>query len=414
MHDSSSQLDQTEILMRNAEKAPLLSENADETAEKLRLPDSKGVTKNPVLGDNKLKLGLFCTNGHGAALTLAPGGHDMSWDLSLRTAIAADEAGLEAVVPYARWKAYASNSPGHKTGTVFDPFAWAAGLASVTRNIGIFATSHAPSLHPIVAAKQAATIDHISGGRFSLNVVGGWNRPELEMFGAPMREHDERYDYLGEWLTVLRRLWTENEEFDHHGAFFDIEGGTSSPKPLQRSIPIMNAAGSPRGMRFAAEHADLCFVVVRSEDPAEISQQVESYKSMAREQFGRDVRVWTHSVVVQRDTDAAAESELHRFSIEYEDAESVDAWLQLMEVNSQLLPPEVAAAMRQRFAAGAGGFPLVGTSETIAQRLEMLNNAGIDGVLLTWLDYDTGLASFTQDVLPKLEKAGLRAPVNRD
>ncbi len=45
---------------------------------------------------------------------------------------------------------------------------------------------------------------------------GGWNRPELEMFGAEMREHDERYEYLGEWLTVIRRLWTENEEFDHH------------------------------------------------------------------------------------------------------------------------------------------------------------------------------------------------------
>ena len=322
----------------------------------------------------------------------------------------ADEAGLEAVVPYARWKAYAPNRPGHKTGTVFDPFAWAAGLASVTRNIGIFATSHAPSLHPIVAAKQAATIDHISDGRFALNVVGGWNRPELEMFGAPMREHDERYDHLAEWLTVLRRLWTDHEEFDHHGTFFDIVGGTSTPKPLQNAIPIMNAAGSPRGMRFAAEHADLCFVIVQSEDPEVIRQQVETYKSTAREQFGRDVRVWTTSVVVQRDTDAAAEAELHRFSVEYEDVESVDAWLHLMEVNSQLLPPEVAAAMRQRFAAGAGGFPLVGTAETIAQRLEMLSDAGIDGVLLTWLDYDAGLASFTGDVLPKLEEAGVRKP----
>lgn len=287
-------------------------------------------------------------------------------------------------------------------------------MASVTRNISIFATSHAPSLHPIVAAKQAATIDHISGGRFALNVVGGWNRPELEMFGAEMREHDERYEYLGEWLTVIRRLWTENEEFDHHGTFFNVVGGTSSPKPLQNSIPIMNAAGSPRGMRFAAEHADLCFVIVHSEDPEEIRKQVDSYKSAAREQFGREIRVWTHSVVVQEETDAAAEAELRRFSVEYEDAESVDAWLQLMEVNSQMLPPEVAAEMRQRFAAGAGGFPpLVGTSETIAQRLEMLSDAGIDGVLLTWLDYDAGLSNFTGDVLPRLEKAGLRAPNTR-
>ncbi|MFC9833636.1 LLM class flavin-dependent oxidoreductase [Rhodococcus sp. NPDC127530] len=378
------------------------------TSSKTKQPTSEVASVNPLFGDNKLKLGLFCTNGHGATQTLAPDAPDISWDLSRRTAIAADEAGFEAIVPYARWKAYAENSPGHKNGTVFDPFAWAAGIASITRNIGIFATSHAPTLHPIVAAKQAATIDHISGGRFALNVVGGWNRPELEMFGAPMREHDGRYEYLAEWLTVLRRLWTEDAEFDHHGEFFDIERGTSTPKPLQRAVPIMNAAGSPRGMRFAAEHADFCFVIVQSEDPEEIRQQVEEYKSTAREMFGRDVRIWTHTVVVQQDTDAAAEAELHRFSVEYEDVESVDAWLRLLEVNSQLLPPDVAASMRQRFAAGAGGFPLVGTSETIAQRLEMLSNAGIDGVLLTWLNYDTGLASFVRDVLPKLEAVGLR------
>ncbi|MER7302723.1 LLM class flavin-dependent oxidoreductase [Nocardioides sp. NPDC127514] len=365
---------------------------------------------NPIFGDNTLKLGLFCTNGHGASLTMAPEAHEMSWDFSLRIAKAADAAGLEAIVPYARWKAYADNRPGHKTGTVLDPFAWAAGLASVTSNIGIFATSHAPSMHPIVAAKQSATIDHISGGRFSLNVVGGWNRAELEMFGAPMREHDERYDHLAEWLTVLRRLWTEETEFDHHGNFFDVVGGTSSPKPLQAQVPIMNAAGSPRGMDFAAEHADLCFVVVGSEDPKEIAHQVEAYKAAAHDRFGRAVRVWTHSVVVQRDTDSAAQDELHRFSVEYEDTESVEAWLRLLQVNSQMMPPEAYAAMRQRFAASAGGFPLVGTEETIAQRLEMLSNAGIDGVLLTWLNYDEGLASFSRDVLPRLEQRGLRAP----
>lgn len=365
---------------------------------------------NPLFSDNALKLGLFCTNGHGAAITLAPESHDVSWDFSLRTAIAADKVGFEAVVPYARWKAYAENRPGHKTGTVFDPFTFAAGIAAVTERIGVLATSHAPTLHPIVAAKQAATVDHISGGRFALNVVGGWNRPELEMFGAPMREHDERYDYLAEWLHVLQRLWTETGEFDHHGPFFDVVGGTSSPKPLQSRIPIMNAGGSPRGMRFAAEHADLCFVILHSEDEAEIREQVEGYKAMARDEFGREVQVWTHTVVVQADTDAEAEAELRRFSVEYEDVESIEAWLRVQGANTQLMPAEDLARMRQRFAAGAGGFPLIGTPDTIAQRMEMLSTAGISGALLTWLDYDIGIASFSQDVLPRLEKAGLRAP----
>ncbi|MDL5158258.1 LLM class flavin-dependent oxidoreductase [Actinomycetospora termitidis] len=366
---------------------------------------------NPLFNDNALKLGLFCTNGTGASQTLVPEAPDTSWARSLRTARAADRAGLEAVVPFARWKGYPEGRPEHRSGRVLEPFTWAAGIAAATENIGVFATSHAPTLHPIVAAKQAATVDHISGGRFALNVVGGWNRPELEMFGAPMREHDERYDHLAEWLEVIRRLWAETDEFDFHGRFFDVVGGVSQPKPVQPTIPIMNAGGSPRGMRFAAEHADLCFVIVQAEDEAGIRRQVESYQEMAREQFGREVRLWTHTVVVQRDTQAEAEAYLQRFSAEFEDVESVDAWMRLQGANTQLMPPEVMAMMRQRFAAGAGGFPLVGTAERIAERLEMLSAAGIEGALLTWVDYDAGLDAFTHEVLPRLERAGLRAPV---
>jgi dimethylsulfone monooxygenase len=369
---------------------------------------------NPLFNDNTLKLGLFCTNGTGASQTLVPEAPDMSWDMSLRTARAADRAGLEAVVPFARWKGYPEGRPEHRSGRVMEPFTWAAGIAAATERIGVFATSHAPTLHPIVAAKQAATVDHISGGRFALNVVGGWNRPELEMFGAPLREHDERYDHLAEWLEVVRRLWAETEEFDLHGRFFDVVGGVSQPKPVQPTIPIMNAGGSPRGMRFAAEHADLCFVIVHSEDEDAIRRQVQGYQQMAREEFGREVRLWTHTVVVQRDTQAEADAALRRFSSELEDTESVDAWMRLQGANTQVVPPEVMAAMRQRFAAGAGGFPLVGTAERISERLEMLSAAGIDGALLTWVDYDAGLDAFTADVLPRLERAGLRRPVAAD
>ncbi|GJF07533.1 LLM class flavin-dependent oxidoreductase [Pseudonocardia sp. D17] len=366
---------------------------------------------NPLVeSTNALKLGLFCTNGTGASQTLAPERHTSpSWERSVRTAQAAEAAGFETVVPFARWKGYPENRPEHSSGMVMDPFTWAAGIAASTQRIGVLATSHAPTLHPIVAAKQAATIDLISGGRFALNVVGGWNRPELEMFGAPLREHDERYDHLQEWLTVLRRLWTETEEFDFHGRFFDVLGGVSQPKPVQTRVPIMNAGGSPRGMRFAAEHADLCFVIVQSEDEAAIRAQVEGYKQMARREFGREVQVWTHTVVVQRDTDAEAAAYLRRVSVEQEDTESVDAWMRLQGAEAQLMPPEVLAIMRQRMAAGAGGFPLAGTPDTIAERLETLSAAGIDGALLTWIDYDSGLADFIRDVLPLLVKAGIRA-----
>jgi alkanesulfonate monooxygenase SsuD/methylene tetrahydromethanopterin reductase-like flavin-dependent oxidoreductase (luciferase family) len=366
---------------------------------------------NPVFNNNRLKLGIFCTNSRGASLTLAPEAHTTSWDLSLRTALAADRAGYEAVVPFARWKGYPSEQPEHYSGSVFEPMTFAAAIAQATDHIGVFATAHAPTVHPIVAAKQSATVDAISGGRFALNVVAGWNKPELDMFGSEMREHEGRYSQLAEWLDVLRLLWTEQKEFDYDGDFYRLRGAVSTPKPLQKPMPpIMNAGGSAAGARFAAKNADLCFVLVRSEDEAHIKAQVDQYKNQARDEFGRDVKVWVHSFVVQRDSQAEADEYLHRFAVEYEDRASVEAWIATAGANSQALSIEARRQQRLRLAAGAGGYPLVGTAEKICRELEKLSRAGVDGVLLTWVDYDEGISRFNESVLPGLEAAGLRDP----
>ena len=109
----------------------------------------------------------------------------------------ADAMGLELFVPVARWRGYGGST--NYASASFDTFCWAAGLAMATRNAFIFSTCHVPTLHPIVAAKQLTTIDHISGGRAGINTVGGWFRPELEMFGRPLLEHDRRYDLAEEW-----------------------------------------------------------------------------------------------------------------------------------------------------------------------------------------------------------------------
>src|SRR5439155_8605987 len=74
------------------------------------------------------------------------------------------------------------------------------------------------------------------------------------------------------------------------------------------------------------------------------------------------------------------------------------------------LPQEVRELMRRQMVLGSGGFPLIGSAETIAGRLAMLSAAGIDGVLLTWLDYAAGLRRFTAEILPLLEERELRAP----
>jgi len=110
----------------------------------------------------------------------------------------------------------------------------------------VFGTVHAPLIHPIVAAKQCATVDLISEGRFGLNMVAGWNSDEFSMFGTKQLEHDTRYEYAREWVEIIRELWTREGEFDYHGAFFDLEKLYAEPKPYGGSRPaIMNAGASP-------------------------------------------------------------------------------------------------------------------------------------------------------------------------
>lgn len=365
---------------------------------------------NPIFNANRLKLGIFGTNGKGGAQTLVPELYRPTWEASVKTAQMADAAGFEAIVAYARWKGYIPGRPDHVSGYVLDPFTWCAGIAQATQYSAIFATSHAPTVHPITCAKQCATIDIISGGRFGLNVVGGWNKHELEMFGAPLKEHDARYDHLGEWLQVMERMWTETEEFDFEGEFYRVQRGASLPKPVQHPRPpIMNAGGSPRGMRFACEHADMAFVILRSDDMTACKAQIDEYKETARG-FGREVQVWTYCPVVQRATQAEAEDYLNYYAVEMEDGPSLDAWSAGLGAQTQILPPEQVAEFRKRFAAGAGGNMLVGTAERIADQLEAFSEAGLDGVLCTWVDFEDGLQRFTAELMPELERRGLREP----
>jgi FMNH2-dependent dimethyl sulfone monooxygenase len=366
---------------------------------------------NPLFGANRLKIGIFGTNGKGSAHTLVPEAFKPSWDNVLNTARIADDAGYEAIVAYARWKGYIQGRVSHPAGIILDPFTYAAGVAQATSHAAIFATSHAPTIHPIAAAKQCATIDIISNGRLVLNVVAGWNKPELEMFGAPLKEHTERYEHLAEWLQIIERLWSEDEEFDHEGKFFKIIKGMSMPKPLQLPRPpIMSAGGSDTGRRFACQHADICFLLLHSEDPKEWEQQISAYKKFAREEFGRSVQVWTYAPVVQRDTMKEAQDYLHYYAVENQDKDSVDGWIAGNAATAKGMSPETLQNLRTHFAAGGGGNQLVGTADHIAEKLHQLSDAGLDGILFTWVDFMDGLQRFNRDIMPMLEMRGLRAP----
>src|ERR1700734_2343131 len=157
---------------------------------------------NPLFNDRKLKLGTFCTNlSGGCAITTMPGTLEVTWPNTVRLAQIADEMEFEALVPVGRWKGFGGET--NFNGPGFECFSWAAGMAGATKYSSVFATSHVPTIHPCMAAKQAGTVDHISNGRFALNIVCGWHKTEIEMFGVPMLDHDVRYDMAEEWLDIV-------------------------------------------------------------------------------------------------------------------------------------------------------------------------------------------------------------------
>lgn len=236
-------------------------------------------------------------------------------------------------------------------------------------------------------------MDAISGGRLGLTVVAGWNRPELEMFGAPFNEHDERYQRLDEWLGIVRRIWTEDEEFEFEGEFFRVLAGSSRPRPLQRPHPpIMIAGSSGVGRDFALRNPTMCFLSLTSSDSQEWKAQVDAYKTAAREEHGREIKVWVMATIVQRDAPADAEGVPTAFRGRpgrrrvgrRMDGGALD--------HSEGISTDALETLRLRAAAGAGGSILCGDADGITDRLATLSAAGIDGVLTGYVDSRTACA----------------------
>jgi dimethylsulfone monooxygenase len=266
----------------------------------------------------------------------------------------------------------------------------------------------------MLVAKESATIDAICGGRFALNIVGGWNRREFDMFGIDLLPHDERYVYLEEWLQILRRLWTERAEFDYESKNFRMKKAISRPQPLQPGgVPIMNAALSPVGMKFSAKHSDIGLISPHGDKPEDWRDQVAAYKRMAREEFGREIQLWTNCAVTQRDTQKEAEDYLRRYSEEFLDLEVMDSLMQTISKENNLpMDSPRLAFMRHRMAVGAGP-AIVGDAQSVAEQLAAISAVGIDGVILTWVDYVDGVDRFNRQVLPLLEQMGLRKPFKK-
>jgi dimethylsulfone monooxygenase len=356
---------------------------------------------------NRFALGLFGFNcSGGLAMTKAPERWDASWDNNVMAAKLAEAAGLEFVLPIARWHGYRGETDSE--GTSFETLSWASGLLDATRELAVFGTVHVSLINPVFAAKQAVTASHIGKGRFGLNVVSGWNEGEYDMFGVKLLDHDERYAYTEEWVAIVRRLWTDADPFDFTGRYFDLKGVIGKPKPYGDAHPLLMSAGSSRAGRvFATRHADCLFMSTLHVE--KLAGEIAALRAMAG---GRVVRFYTSGHIVSRPTQKEAE-EYYRYVVhemgDWEAAEHIIA----IRVQGQSHPPEMLRQLVERLIGGVGTFPMVGSFDGVTAQMKQMSDAGLSGLAFGLVNYIDEFPFVRDELLPRLERLGLRQPAQR-
>jgi alkanesulfonate monooxygenase SsuD/methylene tetrahydromethanopterin reductase-like flavin-dependent oxidoreductase (luciferase family) len=357
---------------------------------------------------NTLKIGVFGANcSSSRTATTVPERWSASWPDCLALARMADAAGIDFMLPIGRW--YGGVTDFH--GTTLETVTWACGLLASTERITVFGTVHAPLFHPLIAAKEFVTADHIGEGRFGLNIVAGWKEGEFEMFGVAQRDHEARYAFADEWVSVVKRAWSEPADFDFAGQFFQLRGIRAKPKPFGDSRPIiMNAGSSGTGQDFALRNCDAFFTATMASRASldGTAKKVDEVKREAQ-RLGKDIDVYTIGQVICRPTQQEAEAYHRHANIEHADWGAIERMMALRGITPQNTKPEEYAAKRQFFASNSvGGYPFVGTPDKIADELANVSRAGVRGIAVSFVNYLDELPYFCAEVLPRLARMGLR------
>jgi FMNH2-dependent dimethyl sulfone monooxygenase len=370
------------------------------------------IDRNPGLfGGNRFKLGIFAANcSGGLAFVNIPERWESSWDNNLSLALQADKAGIECLVPLQRWKGYGGDTDVNLHS--FESIAWACGLLAQTSHISIFSTVHSTLVHPVFAAKQMVTADFVGRGRFGLNLVPGSNGSEFRMFGLEPDEHVVRYAMAQEWWDIIRRIWSGEEYFDYEGVYFKLKGVIGRPQPYGgQNPPMMNAGASPAGRDFAIRNSDLHYdFCIKPEDSRE---RIKDSKAKAG---GHGLQVWTPISVVCRPTQAEVDAFLNH-CVENADWGAFDKREQsiLAPKGSKSQTAEEVAKIRTheqaRAVIGRMHYGIYGPPDHVANELARLSEAGFDGVAIGFVNYLHELPYFVQEVIPRLERRGLRRPV---
>ncbi len=270
-------------------------------------------------------------------------------------------------------------------GPDLDSFIHAAALAPMTRTIEIMAAVHPGIMDPRIAAKQCASIDRISGGRFCINIVNGGRPHEFAVFGHWIEQSEARYRRMHEFIQVMRGMWT-SDDFGFDGEFYKVAHGTVPTKSVRTPHPpIFAASRVDEGMNVVARECDLWFVNYdRNFRNYEASlKRIETERAIMEKrvrELGRRIQYGVNTAIIMADTDEQAIA-------------IADGWV------------EQAARDPSIFSASGGlGAAIVGSPKTVLERIRRYSNMGIDLFMCQFYPMREGLEDFAEKILPELQR----------
>jgi len=279
-----------------------------------------------------------------------------------------------------------------------DAWSTAAALAAVTERLELMVAVR-PTFHlPALLAKQAANIDHISGGRLTLNVVSSWWSGEARQYGVAFDQHDARYARTAEWLQVVTGMWSERH-FSFAGQFYRVEDARLEPKPLARPRPTLYAGGESEAAKDLIARA--CDAYLMHGDPPErIAAKVADMRAR-RERLGvAPLTFGLAAYVVLAGSEAAAQREVARITDVRQSAAgyaNYQDWLANTQLEQHVSLEDYSVSNRGLRAG------LVGTAPQIAQRIREFERAGVDLLLLQFSPQHEEMERFAAEVMPLVE-----------
>jgi len=258
-----------------------------------------------------------------------------------------------------------------------DAWSTAAALAAVTSRLEIMVAVR-PTFHlPALLAKQAANIDHISGGRLSLNVVSSWWADEAKMYGVSFEQHDDRYARTAEWLEVVDGVWS-HDHFSYTGKYYRVDDNVLQPKPLSRPRPILYAGGESEAAKELI--ATRCDAYLMHGDPPERVAAKIADMSQRRERLGLPpMRFGVAGYAVVRDSEREVEAELARITDVHQSAAgfaNFQQWLAGTQLEQKLSLADYSVSNRGLRSG------LAGTPGQLQEQVGRFAEAGVDLLLL--------------------------------